>query len=231
MALFEIEVESNIVDVAFGRENSMFGVLHQKGFAIFLWQTSGQRSTKPILAAKHEFEGIANGDGLGLPVQIGFSGSQSLQVLIAGEETRVHTYQLDVSSKTIQLENVQNAENIVAISSYEDDDDVHVYGQDRTGGLFRLGNDAVEDLPSRSPVQLPWSTITDINGNLAVIGLSRNGHLYADSKLLVKNCTSFLVTPAHLIFTTNNHFLKFIHLTDVEGKLVISDSKPRAASG
>ncbi len=48
--------------------------------------------------------------------------------------------------------------------------------------------------------------------------VSDNGSLYADQRLLSKNCTSFLVTPAHLIFTTSQHLLKFVHMASVEGK-------------
>lgn len=48
--------------------------------------------------------------------------------------------------------------------------------------------------------------------------VSNNGSLYADQRLLSKNCTSFLVTPAHLILTTGQHLLKFVHMAPVEGK-------------
>ena len=48
--------------------------------------------------------------------------------------------------------------------------------------------------------------------------VSDNGSLYAEQRLLSKNCTSFLVTPAHLIFTTGQHLLKFVHMAPVEGK-------------
>ena len=48
--------------------------------------------------------------------------------------------------------------------------------------------------------------------------ISDNGSLYADQRLLSKNCTSLLVTPAHLIFTTSQHLLKFVHVAPVAGK-------------
>ncbi len=50
------------------------------------------------------------------------------------------------------------------------------------------------------------------------IGLASNGALYANERLLVKNCTSFLVTSVHLILTTTQHLLKFVHLADLEGE-------------
>ena len=51
-----------------------------------------------------------------------------------------------------------------------------------------------------------------------------NGRLFADKRQLAQNCTSFLVTPAHLIFTTGQHLLKFVHMTDVEDLQVPPDT-------
>jgi elongator complex protein 1 len=52
-----------------------------------------------------------------------------------------------------------------------------------------------------------------------VYGLSGNGRLYADGKIIATNCTSFVITSAHLIFTTTQHIVKFVHLCeDDEGK-------------
>ena len=45
-----------------------------------------------------------------------------------------------------------------------------------------------------------------------VVSLAENGSLFANGRCLVKNCTSFLVTVRHLIFTTSQHLLKFVHL-------------------
>jgi elongator complex protein 1 len=48
-------------------------------------------------------------------------------------------------------------------------------------------------------------------------GLTKSGVLYANEKILVRNCTSFALTPAHLILTTTQHLLKFIHLVGIDG--------------
>ena len=52
-----------------------------------------------------------------------------------------------------------------------------------------------------------------------VFSLSESGTLFANERRLVRNCTSFLVTPVLLIFTTSQHRLKFVHLVDdADGK-------------
>ncbi|RMX99264.1 hypothetical protein D0868_09634 [Hortaea werneckii] len=46
--------------------------------------------------------------------------------------------------------------------------------------------------------------------------LSENGALRKQGKPLPIRCTSFVATSSHLIFTTTNHLLKFVHLADDE---------------
>ena len=77
-------------------------------------------------------------------------------------------------------------------------------------------------------IELPSSTSL-VNGSLsngisklnelAFFGHTSGGSLYANQRLLARDCSSFLVTPAHLIFTTTQNLLKFVHLTDIESKI------------
>ena len=53
--------------------------------------------------------------------------------------------------------------------------------------------------------------------DVILISLTRTGALYANKTLLAKNCTSFLLTQSHVLFTTSQHLLKFVHLTQPEG--------------
>jgi elongator complex protein 1 len=48
--------------------------------------------------------------------------------------------------------------------------------------------------------------------------LGTNGLLFANERLLARNCTSILVTSTHLIYTTTQHLLKFVHMAAVDGK-------------
>ena len=59
-------------------------------------------------------------------------------------------------------------------------------------------------------------------------GLTDNGSLYANARQLARNCTSFLVTPAHLIFTTTQHLVKFVHMATVEGIVTVPTIYERA---
>lgn len=50
-----------------------------------------------------------------------------------------------------------------------------------------------------------------------IFSLSRKGELFASGKLLTRGCTSFVSTNAHLIFTTSQHLLKFVHIDTSDG--------------
>ncbi|KAK5465087.1 putative elongator complex protein 1 [Exophiala xenobiotica] len=74
--------------------------------------------------------------------------------------------------------------------------------------------------PNSTLFSLPSAQIThmngDTNGHTAQyhkVSLSPKGNLFIDDILLVRECTSYVLTSAHLIFTTSQHLLKFVHLT------------------
>ncbi|KIW09886.1 hypothetical protein PV08_11987 [Exophiala spinifera] len=54
--------------------------------------------------------------------------------------------------------------------------------------------------------------------------LTSKGNLYIDDILLVRECTSYVLTAAHLIFTTSQHLLKFVHLTTPSNMQVPGDT-------
>ncbi|WYZ37299.1 hypothetical protein EsH8_II_000805 [Colletotrichum jinshuiense] len=222
MALFEIEFASCVTDVVFDPSNSFMAVLHRKGLDVYEWQTKGARSTKPKELAKIEFEADVSTK---VPLQVAFSGRTECQVLVSNGGLKLETYDVEASalsaSGSIQL---RPSETISSIFSYEGDSGVEAWGQDRSGKLYKLsGKQTPEVLSTQLSTQLPWCEVRNINGRSVGIGMTRNGHLYANSRQLAKNCTSFVVTPAHIIFTTNNHFLKFVHLVDPEEMEVPGD--------
>ena len=49
-----------------------------------------------------------------------------------------------------------------------------------------------------------------------IYSISKRGELLTGQRVLARNCTSFLVTDKHLVFTTSQHFLKFIELADLQ---------------
>lgn len=92
----------------------------------------------------------------------------------------------------------------------------------------------IEDGPTIADVQ-SLKTISCIKrehqdtASKTVFDLSSTGRLSAvgvgiKDLEIVRNCTSYLVTPTHLIFTTTQHLLKFVHLED----MVVPGDTPEA---
>ncbi|KAL8694552.1 MAG: hypothetical protein Q9218_000808 [Villophora microphyllina] len=58
--------------------------------------------------------------------------------------------------------------------------------------------------------------------------LTESGSLLADQRILTRGCTSYLVTPSHLIFTTSQHLLKFVHIVGNAEDLEVPSDTPES---
>ncbi|KAK5661443.1 hypothetical protein OQA88_11344 [Cercophora sp. LCS_1] len=221
MAMVELGEESPAIDVAFADDCSAMAVLHQAGISIYSLETKGPRLLPPKLR-----ETIPIGKELPspyeeTPLQVAFAGRRQLQILQEGEYEgpNLFFYDLDTENKSRQE---TGARSVAAIYSSNNG----VVAQDDDGGLSRVFGAEVAPISAKFPNLLPWASFVLSDNRTMAFGLSRSGHLYANSRLLVRNCTSFLLTPNHLVFTTGNHFVKFVHLTESENDLDIPGDDP-----
>lgn len=219
MSMFDMEASHTVIDVAFAEDNSRMAVLHHGGVDIYNWQTRNGRSLIPRLATAYRFDDGTVHNALqvafapnGKPFILYFkNGLQACAIVAAdgdGKPAVEGPVSLDEEVSFMQASSVP--------STSEQGRGIIV--QNRSGRLHRLTSH--ELMPTGFPVQLPWVDVVEIEDELVAFGMSRNGHLYANSRLLVKNCTSFLVTCDHLIFTTSNHLLKFVHLSRPGGNAI-----------
>lgn len=82
--------------------------------------------------------------------------------------------------------------------------------------LFNLGsNHAADDEVFINGAQQTYHSVT----------LTAKGTLKADNIVLARDCSSFAVTDAHILFTTTQHLLKFVHLTGPE-KMEVPGNTP-----
>ncbi|KAI3394287.1 hypothetical protein diail_2934 [Diaporthe ilicicola] len=218
MAMFEIPASHTVIDVAFAPSNETMAVLHHNGVDLYEWQTKDGRSLLPRLLAKidSEMDGLMK-----TALQVCFASSYEPRVLYFNDGLNIcrlgfkgDAADLIIDDLTPLVEEVLFTQTASFTNALDGGSLAEVCVQDRSGKLLRLSekDDALGPMVARFPLQLPWVEIFEIGGEFIAFGMSRSGHLYANSKLLVKNCTSFLVTCDHLIFTTSNHLLKFVHL-------------------
>ena len=218
MALFEIELGAAIADICCcgGR----VGILHRNGVDVYNLEPQpkllGQISLAGVLAAGDEEELDT------MPRQICFSSLSTLHVLVSRPRYGAQVYAVTLAKDgsatsellTLEVDGHAVLSDFKMATTSNQDHQHGGYIQKHVGSITRLGGAGVAKATSiRLPVFLPWfDVVVDHNGLEQVFGLSSSGHLYADSKILVKNCTSFLTTPSHLVYTTSNHFVKFVHL-------------------
>lgn len=223
MAMFSIEIRQTVIDVAFSQDNSSMAVLHHGGLDLFEWQTSNKRSLAPRLLATCDFktEGLV---GNALQVSLSHHGHPDILFFSAGLKVCRSRLNDNADSLVIQEPALLEEEAIFLqansnASTLGHDEVASAYFQTKSGRVVRLStqDSSLEVVTTGFPLQLPWVETVKVEDDIVAFGLSRSGHLYANSRQLVKNCTSFLVTCDHLVFTTSNHFLKFVHLGSPEG--------------
>ncbi|KAK4135631.1 IkappaB kinase complex, IKAP component [Trichocladium antarcticum] len=213
MALCELEVESPVIDVAFATDCSSMAVLHRVGVSYFALETNGSRLSNPRLVSMAAFEKADSQLHEG-PYQIGFSTRSEVQVLQMADDLELLRHDFDASRQGAKTWLKTDASSVGTITSPDSSAIEGVVAHHIRGRVSCILAGEHSPQPVQFPSFLPCTSFVTHNGELIAFGLSRNGHLYANSRQLAKNCTSFLVTENHLIFTTSNHFVKFVHLAD-----------------
>lgn len=230
MALHDITIESNALDVAFNEDGSSIAVLHQQGISIFKWKSISASGLPPTLSGGFTFENSDLSEYV--YQQVSFSESKDVLVLTSnGLKSLIQRFRVD-DENGIMVAKIHSkipSSSITTLSTFYENDSTHSFAQDTSGGMHSLvfGDQGLAHL--RFPSALPWVKIISNGESQMAIGMSRNGHLYANSRLLVKNCTSFLVTDAHLIFTTTTHLIKFVHITNINDIISRSLTKKKVS--
>ncbi|KAK3985573.1 putative Elongator complex protein 1 [Cladorrhinum sp. PSN332] len=212
MAMSEIEVEFPAIDVAFARDGSSLAVLHRGGVSFFGLETRGTRLCAPKLQSEAVFgKSVARLYEEPL-LQISFSGVSEVQILHMVDDLELLRHDFAAPDREKIVWKKTDAASVLTITTPGPALDDGIVAQDWRGRLSRVCDGEHFPFPGEFPSFMPWASFVKHHDQYLAIGLSRNGHLYANSRQLAKNCTSFIVTEHHLIFTTTNHLVKFIHL-------------------
>ena len=200
MALHEVKLDSNAIDVAFNRTGTSFAVLSRQDVKLYSLECfENQPNVFPLP------------ENLGTPVQLAFKDDGELFALGHHRGQNEERICRVISGDMFQ----QKDERIAMLASGRKGHELFIQN---VSGRVRMVNDTLrcEHVIADLPVICPWVEIMEVKGSDIVFGLSASGQLFANQRRLVSNCTSFLITFAHLIFTTSNHLLKFVHLASVE---------------
>ncbi|KAF2013672.1 elongator complex protein 1 [Aaosphaeria arxii CBS 175.79] len=222
MSFLQIPLEKKAVDVAISATNSRIAVISNSDVSVYSLDLHKRPVPKPTL--------LWRSDSLQdyLPRQVAFIDDR---VYVLTDSWQEEESSLWLSNDNQQLDFLGRILEPGRASSIVQRADYHsIYVQFYSGLLYDIRPDGTLDnfvggtqslLPF--PTFTPTAQVTTVDSQQISIGLTNSGVLYANDRILVRNCTSFIVTNAHLIFTTTQHLLKFVHLTNVEDMEVPAD--------
>lgn len=232
MALHEVDLMHNIIDVAFNASGSDFAVLHRNGISTYQYKVEGQSLSPPIFSRSYD-----------LPIkdkilrQIRFVNESSIIVL----GTHTLTGNDEILLTNLQLSSIKEFEfnhttpiSIIQPMWFTS----AVLWLDINGGIGHIliedGQVERKSYKSKSKIKLPsrmqsMETIRCMDrehldpgcNHTSVVALATNGNLYyikqpqdGEITLLAKGCTSFVISFPFIIITTVSHFLKFIRFAE-----------------
>ena len=251
MALHEIALEYNAVDVAVsgcirheGSHAVVIAVLHRESHALYVWRLDSKAQSEPWssstqvksredrVSEKMNLQIICSRQG-----SVGCLSNDSNMLWIWPSEPREfgsdYVTQPGNMIEGIVSPGPHSGRTIHLISNQNEPVGIEkrpLNGLTKPDGvgfsIFRSSHSIVEAISWQREAQIPTNHLT--NGvsipaaEDVVFSLSESGILFANERRLVRSCTSFLVTPVFLIFTTSQHLLKFVHLVDdVDGKHMV----------
>jgi len=239
MALQKIERKSNIVDAAIFGEgaDTLVAVLEGLVLSIYQWDVRLKPAAAPYLLATIGIGPFLFED---FTRQVLLLDKSNVLVLASHQSgSMMHTFQIE-SSSLKHVQSIQSpvitgiATTVTGLSaapylhyaSGEVSADPTIFDSERRSTrntksvltVFPKQTSEIRLLEARGgssneQLRIPGET----DSETIAFALTPNGSLFANKRRLAKDCTSFAVTPAHLIYTTTQHFLKLVHMTTVEG--------------
>jgi elongator complex protein 1 len=228
-AFEEIELPTGLstVDVAFSRTGTEMAVLHPE--SISFWTCD--YGAKPVQPARmlHIVAIPPVSDRTPIARQIAVSPDDKILSICSApnkESSILATSRFDCNSASITPLS-ETITTIFATSEHK-----HLLCESKNAEIFSF--DLVEEgtaslVPNdiKLPVVCPKVEVWHGAEQNITIGLTASGvlHVLSDYKpLKITGCTSFALAPSHLIYTTSQHLLKFIHLHD--GELEVPADEP-----
>ena len=244
MALHQIILENKAIDVAITTDSEdsssiRIAVLHQAGVSVFGWPAELGMQEPPILRCNIDHQAEKRIADL-MYLQIVFDHENSILLLAKGSEASIiRVINTNTLSIVQHILHIHNIDGFVTSGPYANPT-TYLIQNEKEANMDRKTNKSIDEVdailgvkiallpfptprisavtcqaqPQHSPNKVSDSTLGEPRES-NVFSLDENGTLFTNDRRLLRNCTSYLVTPAHLIFTTSQHLLKFVHMTEV----------------
>ncbi|ORY11096.1 elongator complex protein 1 [Clohesyomyces aquaticus] len=226
MSLHQLVLEHKSIDVAVSMSSNRLAVLSESGIAVYALDMRKRPVPAPkLLWRSSSLQGHQ-------PRHVAFVGDEEIFALTDNWDTEHGCLWKSEGQDFVPLGPIELPGHISSIMPSVDYQSIYVQFQD--GSLYRVRQEALPDtlsirfgLVNKFPSFAPEVRVINQDDQAIAFGLTKSGVLYANERILVRNCTSYIVTPAHLIFTTAPHLLKFVHLTTNENDLEVPSDEPQ----
>jgi len=225
MALHEIQIDRNIVDVACSGSGRYIALLTETFVAVYDRKHLTNRTTTPTSDFQFNFDHVHR-----VALQVAFSIDTEIITLVYDEQED-HEVLYNISFQPES--DGRHFERKEVFAGSEDRISLLIPSQGMSRVLLQYSQGTISELEgtliqthnplAKLPTLCPVAEVIQLNDSVIAIGLSSTGQLFANSRRLISSCTSFVVTASHLIMTTSNHLLKFVHLADVDRLEVPAD--------
>ncbi|KAH6875352.1 elongator complex protein 1 [Alternaria rosae] len=222
MSLHTLALDAKPIDVALSKSGNRLAVLSDSDLSVYALDLNKRPIPKPSLLWRSDVISYSS------PRHVTFFGGDQIFVLTDTwdeEESSLWQSQGDVLLPQGPIMETENASLLFSNVHQETP-----YIEFQNGALHQV---VVDELRSdcapltpfvhKFPSFAPEVQMIDVEGQTLAFGLTKSGVLYANERILIRNCTSFVVTAAHLIFTTTQHLLKFVHLASADELEVPAD--------
>ncbi|KAJ5229601.1 hypothetical protein N7489_010309 [Penicillium chrysogenum] len=230
MAHNELALESSAIDVAFSKSGNRIAVLSSNAFSVYLWSLKSRPVPVPILESSYPLSDAP----ASRPRQIAFLNENEVYVLKDNgpNSSRIERTALDTrtTESVYQAVDSEQLSSIFAGIGHQALWFSHARQPARPVSYSSIEESSSGNLDiapwGESPnVDTHWARVVSISDHERIlVAMTRTGTLSANKRVLARNCTSFLVTPSHLLFTTSAHLLKFVHLNHVDEMEVPEDT-------
>ncbi|KGO68497.1 Uncharacterized protein PITC_071220 [Penicillium italicum] len=230
MAHNELALDSNAIDVAFSKSGARIAVLVSSKLSVYLWSLKSRPVPVPILESSYPLSDAP----ASRPRQIAFLNENEVYVLKDNGPNSSHIERTILDTRT--TESVYQAAGEEQLASiFAGIGHQALWFSHARQPARPVSYSSIEDSSSGNLDVAPWGESPNVDSHWArvvsisederiLIAMTRTGALYANKRVLARNCTSFLVTPSHLLFTTSAHLLKFVHLNHVDEMEVPEDT-------
>lgn len=209
----EVDIESgNITDIAVSESNERFAILSSTNEITLVSMDLTSATKQPKVVGKIEDSSFIESIEDDFSKQIAFSKNNTLAIVIDSSfGSRIVLFDVtDLSSPQI-LDVHQIESKVVMIKSQANFEGIAFETID--GRVFQLTSEGSPVEVARFPQLCREFELTINNdGEFVAFGVSVNGKLYANDKQVANAVTSLKITESHILFTTAQSQLCFIHL-------------------